>query len=216
MSDKITVKEMKHDGLVDAAVTTASFMRNYRTVVLSLAGVVIIAVIVVAAYISHSSSLIENAEQSLSQARSKDDLRAVCEEYPDTPSAPLALIQLAAIQYDEKEFGPAGESYQLFLQQYPRHRLADFAQMGIAYSLEGKGEWAAAIEKYGAVGDLYPGSSLSAEADLNAGRCRVRLGRIQPAINSYREVIERFPRSMYAALAREELVQLLYRSQNGG
>jgi len=67
-------------------------------------GVVIIAVIVVAAYISHSSSLIENAEQSLSQARSKDDLRAVCEEYPDTPSAPLALIQLAAIQYDEKEF----------------------------------------------------------------------------------------------------------------
>jgi len=29
-----------------------------------------------------------------------------------------------------------------------------------------------------------------------------------------REVIERFPRSMYAALAREELVYLLYRGQS--
>ena len=213
--DKITVKEMKHDGLVDAVVTTATFMQKYRAAFLSLAVVVVIVAVAVAAYISHSSSRVKDAEQAWSRARSTDELRAVCEEYSDTPTAPLARIQLAAVQYDEKEFVPARESYQLFLKQYPRHRLAAFAQMGIAYCLEGEGELTAAIEEYGTLGKRYTGSSLLAEAGLNTGRCQVRLGQIQPAINSYREVIETFPQSMYAALAREELVHLLYRSQNG-
>jgi len=214
--EKISVKEMKHDGLVDAAVTTASFMRKYRVAFLSVAVIIVIVVIAVAAYISHSTSRVKAAEQAWSRARSTEELRAVCEEYSDTPTAPLARIQLAAVQYDEKEFVPARESYQIFLKQYPRHRLAAFAQMGIAYCLEGEGEWPGAIEEYGTLGKLYPGSSLLAEAGLNAGRCHARLGQVQSAINSYRGVIETYPQSMYAALAREELVHLLYRSQTGG
>jgi|GEM_PF-1020002 len=214
--DKITVKEMKHDGLVDAVVTTATFMQKYRTAFLSLAAAVVIVTIAIAAYISHSASRVKEAEQALILARSTVELQSVCEEYSDTPTAPLARIQLAAVHYDEKDFLQSRESYQIFLKQYPRHRLAPFALMGIAYCMESEREWAAAIDKYGTVGKLYPGSSLLAESGLNTGRCQVRMGEIQPAINSYREVIDTFPQSMYAALAREELVHLLYRSQDGG
>ena len=88
--------------------------------------------------------------------------------------------------------------------------------MGLAYCLESEGDWSGALEKYESLSKLYPGSSLVAEAGLNAGRCRVHLTQVQLAITSFQKVIERFPRSMYAALAREELVSLLYRSQKDG
>ena len=210
--DKITVKEMKHDGLVDAVATTTTFMRKYRGVFFILGGVVIIVAVIIAAVISHSASVKEKAEQALNQARSRDQLQAVYEEYPDTPSAPLALIQLGAVQYDGNEYVQALESYQLFLKSYRAHRLADFARMGIAYCRESEGKWDAAIQEYRNIENAYPNSSLAAEAALNIGRCQARQGQIQIALISYRDVLERFPQSMYAALAREELVDLLYRS----
>lgn len=214
--NKITVKEMKHDGLVDAAVTTASFMRVHRSAFLILAIIIVVGAAVVAAFVSHSTSLIDKSTLALSQARTKEDLLKVFEEYSETPSAPLAVISLASLQYNEGEFGSARESYQKFLKHYPDHSLAGFAEMGAGFCLESEGELEAAVDKYEGVINLYPNSSLGAEAALNVARCRVGLGRFQDAIASCREVIENYPQSLYAALAREELVHLLYLSRDSG
>lgn len=207
--DKITVKEMKHDGLVDAVVASASFMRRYRGAVLILVAVVVVVVVVLTAVSYHEASAITAAADELSRVRSKEDLRAVYQQYPETPSAPLALVQLGAVLYDDSEFEEARDSYQLFLKRYPQHPLSAFARMGISYCLESEEKLEEAIAGYGRIGEVYPASSLVAEAGVNIGRCQARLGRRQDALMAYRVVIERFPRSMYAGLAREELVHLL-------
>ncbi|MFH1039219.1 MAG: tetratricopeptide repeat protein [PVC group bacterium] len=206
---KITVKEMRHDGLVDAVATTASFMRRYRAAALVLGIILVAGAVIFAAVSYHTAGTIARAETELGAARSREDLRAVFDRYPDTPAAPLALIQLAAALYDAGEFDQARDTYRLFIGRYAAHRLAPFAQMGAAYCLESAGKLEEALAGYGRIGERYPGSSLEPEAGVNRGRCLVRLGRYDEALEAYRSVIERFPRTMYAGLAREELVSLL-------
>ncbi len=206
---KITVKEMKHDGLVDAVATTATFMQRYQVAFIALSVILVLAVVVFAAVFYHAASRVEKGESDLSQARSKEDLRAVFDQFPNTPSGALALIQLAAVLYDEGEFDQAEETYQLFISKYPEHPLAAFAQMGVAYCLESKGKLEEAVAGYGLIESRYPASSLVPEAGVNRGRCLAGLGRNNEALESYRSVIERFPQSMFAGLAREELVSLL-------
>ena len=82
--------------------------------------------------------------------------------------------------------------------------------MGKAYCLESRGKLEEAVGEYVRVGEIYPVSSLIPEAGINKGRCQARQGRAEEAIESYREVIERFPQSLYAGLAREELVNLQF------
>ncbi len=210
MSGKITVKEMKHDGLVDAVASTASFFERHRLPLIILAVAAVGAAVVFGVSSYRVSNRMTAAAQSLSEAKNREDLEAVYRNYPETPSASLALIQAGAFAFSAGDYTAARDAYLLFREKYPEHTLADFAQMGIAASLEAEERWNEAIEAYRRVIAQYPDSARVPEAAFNQGRCWKNAGRLEEARRSFQELFERFPQSPYAFLARDEVAALGY------
>lgn len=207
---KVTVKKMKHDGLVDAVASTASFFERHRLPLIILAAAAVGAAVVFGVSSYRVSSRKTAAARALSEAQTRQDLEAVYKNYPETPSGPLALIQAGAFSFSAGDYTASRNAYLLFRERYPEHTLADFAQMGIASSLEAEGRWNEAIEAYRQVIAQYPGSARVAEAAFNQGRCWREAGRLADARRSFQEVFERFPQSPYAFLARDEWAALGY------
>ncbi len=207
---KVTVKEMKHDGLVDAVAASASFFERHRLPLLILGAAAAAAAIVIALFAYRSTGRTAAAVRELSAARTFEELAAVYENYPQTPSAPLALVQAGAFAFTEGEYGPARNYYLLFRENYPGHILAGFAQMGIASTLEAEGRWDEALAAYDRLAAVYPDSALVPQAAFNRGRCLREAGRPEEARREFKMVFERFPQSPYAFLARDEWVALGY------
>lgn len=207
---RVTVKEMKRDGLVDAVVTTASFFDRYRRPLVVLAAAVAVAAVIFAVFSYRASSRAVAAVGAFSTARTVEELTAVYENYPQTPTAPLALIQAGAFAFNRGEYSPARNYYLLFQENYPGHILADYAQMGIAASLEAESRWDEALEAYDRLAALYPDSVLVAQAHFNRGRCLRAAEDTEGARREFQTVFERYPQNPYAFLAREEWVALGY------
>ncbi len=207
---RVSVKEMKHDGLVEAVASTATFLERHRLLLIVLATVVV-GVAVVIGWISYrEASHRAAAARLLSEAQGREELQAVYGSYPDTPSAPLALIQAGALSFSEGDYAAARNSYRLFEERYPEHPLADFAQMGIAASLEAEGRWNEAVEAYRLLIVRYPDSARVPEAAFGQGRCWREADRPAEAREAFRQVYRQFQQSPYARLAREEEVALEY------
>ncbi len=207
---KVSVKEMKHDGLVDAVAASASFFQRHQLGLIVLAAAVVAAAVVFGAFSYRASSRVTSAAEALSAAQSEQGLKAVYENYPETPSAPLALIQAAALAFSEGDYGSARTTYLLFREKYPEHLLAPFAQNGIASTLEAEGRWDEAIENYNLVIARYPDSALAPEAAFNRGRALLEAGRADEARPVFAELFQRYPESPYSLLARDEWVALGY------
>lgn len=207
---KVTVKEMKHDGLVDAVATTATFFERHRGPLIILAVAVVAAAVTFSVISYRTTSRDRSAVREFSAAGSIEEMVAVYESYPRTPTAPLALIQAGAFAFREGEYGPARNYYLLFRENYPEHILAGFAQMGIAASLAAEGRWDEALAAYDRLISSYPDSALVPRAYFNRGRCLRQAGESEQARREFQMVFERFPQSPYAFLAREEWVALAY------
>ncbi len=207
---KVTFKEMRHDGLVDAVAASASFFQRHRIGMIILVAAVVAAAVVFAVSSYRVSSRITAAAEALSAAQSGEDLKVVYENYPETPSAPLALIQAAALFFSEGDYGSARASYLLFREEYPEHILAPFAQVGLASTLEAEGRWNEAIENYNLVIARYPDSAAAPEAAFNRGRALLAAGRDNEARQAFEQLFQRYPGSPYSLLARDEWVALGY------
>ncbi len=207
---KVTVKEMKHDGLVDAVAASASFFERHRLPLMILGAAVAATAIVIALLAYRSTGRTAAAARELSSARTVEELAAVYENYPETPSAPLALVQAGAFAFAEGEYGPARNYYLLFREGYPEHILAAFAQMGVASTLEAEGRWDEALAAYDRLAAVFPDSALVPQAAFNRGRCLRAAGRRDEARREFKAVFERYPQSPYAFLARDEWVSLGY------
>ncbi len=201
---------MKRDGLVDAVATTASFFDRYRRPLVILAAAVAVAAVVFAFFSYRATSQAVAAVGAFSTARTVEELAAIYENYPRTPTAPLALIQAGAFAFNRGEYPLARNYYLLFQENYPGHILADYAQMGIASSLEAESRWDEALKAYDRLAALYPDSVLVAQTHFNRGRCRRAAEDIEGARQEFQLVFERFPQNPYAFLAREEWVALGY------
>ena len=214
--DKITRKELKHDGLVDAVFSTSHHIQKYIKVYISLAALLVIGVIIMGVMLYQNSRKNEKAVRLLAQARGPESLEKVYRDYPETKSAPLALFLLADLLYREGQYQAARQKYDLFFQRYSQHEFAPFALMGVAYSVESQGRWEEAIARYRAVGEHFPQSFMVAEALYNIGRCQTRLGRLDEALGSYEEIITLYRGSSYIRLASEQLVKLRSAAGPGG
>jgi tetratricopeptide (TPR) repeat protein len=208
MKGKLTRKELKHDGLVDTVFSAGRHFQKYGKVYLSLGAFLAILAIVVGASFYRRSRRVEKAALLLARPRSPLVLEEIYRDYPETKSAPLALLLLADILYQEKRYQEAGQKYQIFVEKYFEHDFAPLAQMGLAYCRESEGNWEEAISGYRELGERFPQSFLAAESLYNIARCQERLGRLEEAANSYQEVIALYRRSPYLRLAGEQLVRL--------
>ncbi|MEK7772767.1 MAG: tol-pal system protein YbgF [Deltaproteobacteria bacterium] len=118
---------------------------------------------------------------------------------------PDALYARGYSEIESRDFPAAMETFKGFLAEYPAHKYAGNAQYWIAEIYYARGEWDRAILEFDKVIKNHPGSEKAAAALLKQGLSFENLGSKKEARVLLESVMERFPKSPEAALAKKRL-----------
>lgn len=119
------------------------------------------------------------ANQALVNAYSTDDLEAAVSSYGSTKVGPALKLRLAKSYYDGERYQDALDVYEGLVAKASKFpALADVAEMGRAYSLEGLAKYKEAGEAYAAYANdaAKTNSYLALTAKLGAARCQALTG----------------------------------------
>lgn len=134
----------------------------------------------------------------------------IVDEYPRTPSAPLALFGLGNALMETSQVDSAIEAYKRFLSTYSSNvSLAGLVQQKLAFAYLSKGDHAQATAAYLAVLD-NPGSLNRDQALFELARMEEGLSRREGALQRYQELIKTYPKSPFAneAAIREKILDI--------
>jgi tol-pal system protein YbgF len=121
------------------------------------------------------------------------------------PPAPRELYSQAYSDYGRGNYDLAIQGFSEYIRNYPGTDFTDNAQYWIGECQYGKKAYAEAIESWNALFRDYPSSDKLPEARWKKGQALEKLGRRSQALVEYRYVIDRFPNTQAARLARERL-----------
>jgi tol-pal system protein YbgF len=121
------------------------------------------------------------------------------------PPAPRELYSQAYADYARGNYDLAIQGFTEYVRQFPSTDFTDNAQYWVGESLYGKKQFAEAIEAWNTLFRDYPSSDKLPDARVKKGMALERLGRRSQALVEYRYVIDRFPNSPAARIARERL-----------
>jgi tol-pal system protein YbgF len=121
------------------------------------------------------------------------------------PPAPRELYSQAYADYARGNYDLAMQGFTEYLRAYPGTDFADNAQYWIGECLYGKKMYAEAIEAWNTLLKDFPSSDKLPDARVKKGMALERLGRKSQALVEYRYVVDRYPTSQAARIARERL-----------
>jgi tol-pal system protein YbgF len=121
------------------------------------------------------------------------------------PPAPRELYSQAYADYARGNYDLAIQGFGEYIRAYPGTDFTDNAQYWIGECLYGKKMYNEAIEAWNTLFKDYPASDKLPDARVKKGMALERLGRKSQALVEYRYVVDRFPNSQAARLARERL-----------
>jgi tol-pal system protein YbgF len=125
---------------------------------------------------------------------------------PAVPApAPRELYSQAYADYARLNYDLAMQGFSEYLRAYPGTDFSDNAQYWIGECLYGKKMYAEAIEAWNTLLKDYPASDKLPDARVKKGMALERLGRRSQALVEYRFVVDRYPTSQAARIARERL-----------
>ena len=171
-------------------------------------GLVLVVFLGFTAWRGYKRGLSERAATGLLTARSVQDLENVVTQFPDTPSAPAALLTLAAEQLHSGQYLNAQNAYGRFEMQFPDHPLRPVARIGTAYCMEGDGRIAEADAAFRAFAAEYPDHYLAAVAVIGQARCQEQLNNLEGAREIYDDFIAANPESPWIQQAKTALLYL--------
>jgi len=126
-----------------------------------------------------------------------------------TPSAPVQapreLYSQAYADYARGNYDLAIQGFSEYIRNYPSTDFTDNAQYWIGECLYGKKLYAEAIEAWNVLFKDYPSSDKLPDARVKKGMALEKQGRRSQALIEYRYVVDRFPNSPAARIARERL-----------
>lgn len=96
-----------------------------------------------------------------------------------------------------------------FIEEYPDASQAPQLQLEIVLEYFGKSNYVSSMHECNKLLDRYPDSEIAAEAMQYKARCQRKLGRIDAAIATYREIPQRFAASSAVSRSQVELADLL-------
>jgi tol-pal system protein YbgF len=97
------------------------------------------------------------------------------------------------------------QAFQEYLKNYPSTDFSDNAQYWIGECYYGKQRYQEAIDAWNVLLRDYTSSDKLPDARVKKGMALERLGRKSQALLEYRYVVERFPNTQAARIAREKL-----------
>jgi tol-pal system protein YbgF len=121
------------------------------------------------------------------------------------PPAPRELYSQAYADYARGNYDLAIQGFSEYIRAYPGTDFTDNAQYWIGECLYGKKLYNDAVEAWNVLFRDYPSSDKLPDARVKKGMALERLGRKSQALVEYRYVVDRFPNSQAARLARERL-----------
>ena len=123
---------------------------------------------------------------------------------PRVPDA-ATLYQSGTADYNAGRYDLAIKDFQQYLQYYPDTELASNAQFYIGESYYAQEDYAKAIDEYNKCLDRYPAGDKLPAAQLKKGYALLDLGQSQAGARELRSLIQRYPNSHEADLARQRL-----------
>ncbi|MBP7830006.1 MAG: tetratricopeptide repeat protein [Kiritimatiellae bacterium] len=160
------------------------------------------------AYRAYRQNNVLKAAQLLARAGSVEQLQQVVSQYPSTPSAPLAMLTLAARQFDGGQIELAQYSYAQFEQKFPKHPMKTAAELGRAQCLEAMGSLEQAEQAYDAFVAAHPDDYLAPLAKLGKARALAQGNRLEDARAAYEDFIAAHPESGWLPMAENALEQV--------
>jgi tol-pal system protein YbgF len=119
--------------------------------------------------------------------------------------APRELYSQAYADYARGNYDLAIQGFEEYTRNYPGTDFTDNAQYWIGECLYGKKMYAEAIEAWNTLFKDHPSSDKVPDARVKKGMALERLGRKSQALVEYRYVVDRYPNSPAARLARQRL-----------
>jgi tol-pal system protein YbgF len=119
--------------------------------------------------------------------------------------APRELYSQAYADFARGNYDLAIEGFSEYMKHYPETDFTDNAQYWIGECLYGKKEYAEAIDAWNTLFRDYPSSDKVPDGRVKKGMALERLGRRSQALVEYRYVVDRYPTSPAARIARERL-----------
>lgn len=111
-----------------------------------------------------------------------------------------AYADLSSGRYDL-----ARQAFGEYLKHYPDTERSDNAQYWIGECLYATGDFDGSIAEYAKVAERYPKGDKVAAALLKSGYAHARMNRAEEAKKAFRQVVQRYPKSDEARLAKERL-----------
>jgi outer membrane protein assembly factor BamD (BamD/ComL family) len=141
----------------------------------------------------------KKADELLKQAISQ--YRQIIDQYPRTPTAPLALFHLGNALVQSNDLPGAIEAYQRFILLYgSQPSLAGLAQQRLAYAYLLKGDRDQAVKAFTSILDS-PGTLNKDQALFELARLEESQSRPEGAMAHYQELMKSYPNSPYASEA---------------
>jgi outer membrane protein assembly factor BamD (BamD/ComL family) len=141
----------------------------------------------------------QKVDHALKEAISR--YRQVVDQYPRTPTAPLALYHLGNTLVQANELGAAIEAYQRFLMLYSSNpSMAGLVQQRLAYVYLLKGDRDQAVKALTSILET-PGTLNRDQALFELARLEESQSRPEGAVAHYQELIKTYPNSPFTSEA---------------
>ncbi len=124
---------------------------------------------------------------------------------PAAAPAPRELYSQAYADFARGNYDLAIQGFTEYIRNYPDTDFTDNAQYWIGECLYGKKMYAEAIDAWNTLLRDYPSSDKLPDARVKKGMALERLGRRSQALVEYRYVVDRYPNTQAARIAKEHL-----------
>jgi len=223
---KLTRKELKEDHFAETVGEAVFYVKHHsRRIVGAL---VVIIVIVIGVTFSIRQRRAAEIEAQAILARGNFDFKqgnyeaalrtysGIRQRYRGTWSAADATFFSGNAYFAAGQYDSSAVLYDEYLNQGKRRDdLTVSAKIGIAQSLEEKGLYEDAANNFLKTQQEHPDNVLAKDALLGAARCFRLAGSLDRAIEIYNDLMDAYPDSREAELARMQVLELEVRSKRG-
>lgn len=122
-----------------------------------------------------------------------------------TAASPSQLFDIATRDLTEGRYPLALKGYRDFLQRYPDTELADNAQYGVGECFFAQAAFDSAAGEYAKVSQRWPKGDRAPASLYKLALSQERLGRTADSRKTFEDLVQRFPTSSEAGLARDRL-----------
>jgi TolA-binding protein len=223
---KLTKKELKEDEFAEFVGESIIYVKHHSRRIIGVAVVIIVVAVAVTFAIrqrraaeADAQAILARGNFDLKQGNYAAALRAfsgIRGRYRGTWSSADATFFAANAYFASGRYDSSMALFNEYLNQGKRRGdLTVSAKAGVAQCLEEQGMYLEAANTYLKTQQEHPDNVLARDILLGAGRCFRLAGELVNAIEVYNDLIEMYPDSREAELARLHVLELEVRSKRG-